>query len=502
MLLKEAVRDPKVLAVKQSFIDIVAKALDEAGIKYERKGNISLDIYNHVSRTKPIYVARAHVGGVDLVDDSAVRLATVATLPGYDRDDVLNVKTVDSRSSYNKLLAVPSNKDQQVFTKDSDYKAVYNDKTGHYEMFKPKHYYTGVKKIVDARETVYSPKKDMYLFGHNSFDKDDADWVLTNIDIIDNGHVVNVDSRKKKDQDLYDKLYELYTNGKFLKGEEQVEAVIYYITHTIQNTTVNAAESSGKNKYFIEPLEDLTTTLEKRYYNVKSNVDQVATDNAIRPFITLSPIKDIDLQITFARQGKKTYALISNTNKTLLYLDAKRNIDKINDPKYFDRIATVVIANFSKTDEYGRPLDKIQQAMNMDLSKNVAKAIDTYVEKWKSELARAAAIRDKTADFNKRRELVAQQQAKQQKKDAVRSQAIFKKQMDAALAQKDYEEKLKQQTAEDRARLKKAREDTEKMRKRYGEKPQEFFNKEVDDAFGGATGLNNFINGLVDRWDD
>lgn len=105
MLFTEAVRDPKVLAQKQSYIDIVAKALDEAGIKYERKGSTSLDIYNHVSRTKPIYVVRANPVGVDLVDDSAARMATDASLPGYDHDDVFNVYTVDSRSSYNKLLS-------------------------------------------------------------------------------------------------------------------------------------------------------------------------------------------------------------------------------------------------------------------------------------------------------------------------------------------------------------------------------------------------------------
>lgn len=369
-------------------------------------------------------------------------------------------------------------------------------------MFMPKHYYTGVKKLVDVRETVYSPEKDIYLFGHNTFDRDEEDWVLTNIDVIRNGHVVNIDGRKKKDSDTFAKLYRLYNSGKPLRDEEQVEAVIYYITQTIQNTTVNAAESGGKNKYFIEPLEELVETLEKRYYNVKSNVGQVATDNAIRPLITLSPIKDIDLQITFARQGKKTYALISNTNKTLLYLDAKRNIDKINDPKYFDRIATVVTANFSKTDDDGRPFDRIEQAMNANLSMNVVKAINAYVEKWKPELARAAAIRDETADFNRRRDLAAKQQAKQQEKDALRSQAIFKKQMDAALAQKDYEEQLKQQKASDRAKLKKAREDTEKMRIRYGEKPAEFLHHEVDDAFGGVAGMKDFISGLVDRWDD
>lgn len=502
MLFTEAARDPKELAQKQSFIDIVAKALNKAGIKYERKGSTSLDVYNNVSRTRPIYVVRAQLGGVDLVDDSAARMATNDTLPGYDHDDVFNVKTVDSRTSYNKLLAVPSDKNQKIFTKDSSYKAVYDDKAGHYKMFKPKHYYTGIKKLVDVRETVYSPKKDMYLYGHNTFDKDEEDWVLTNIDVIKNGHVVNVDGRKKKDYDLFTELYELYYDGKVLRNEEQVEAVIYYIVNTIQNTTVNAAESGGKNKYYIEPMEDLVDRLEKQYYNVKSNIDKVDTDNNFRPFITLSPIKDIDLQITLARQGKKTYAVISNTNKTLLYLDAKRNIDKINDPHYFDRIATVVTANFSKTDENGNPIDKIEQAMNADLSKNVVAAIDAYVNKWKPELAKAAAIRDKTAEFNRRRDLAAQQQAKQQEKDAVRSQAIFKKQMDAALAQKDYEEKLKQQKAADRARLKKAKEDTEKMRRRYGEKPSEFFHKEVDDAFGGIAGMKDFISGLVDKWDD
>lgn len=443
------------------------------------------------------------MGGVDLVDDSAARMATNDTLPGYDHDDVFNVKTVDSRTSYNKLLAVPSNKNQEVFTKDSSYKAVYDNKTGHYKVFKPKHYYTGVKKLIDVRETVYSPEKDMYMFGHNTFDKDEEDWVLTNIDVIKNGHVVNVDGRKKKDYDLFTELYELYYDGKPLRNEEQVEAVIYYITHTIQNTTVNAAESGGKNKYFIEPLEDLVETLEKHYYNVKSNIGQVATDNAIRPYITLSPIKDIDLQITFAKQDKKTYAIVSNTNKTLLYLDAKRNIDKINDPQYFDRIATVVTANFSKTDEEGRSLDKIEQAMNANLSKNVVKAIDAYVQKWKPELAKAAKIRDTTAEFNRRRDLAAQQQAKQQEKDAVRSQAIFKKQMDAALAQKDYEEKLKQQKAKDRARLKKAKEDTEKLKRRYGYEhtPTQFFTDEYTDMFKSKKNAEDFISKLADEID-
>lgn len=194
---------------------------------------------------------------------------------------------------------------------------------------------------------------------------------------------------------MYSDLYELYYNGKQLKFEEQVKAVVYYIVNTIQNTTVNAAESGGKNKYYIEPLENLVDVLEKLYYNVKSNIDQVDTDNVIRPLITLSPIKGIDLQITFAKQNKKTYAIISNTNKTLLYLDAKRNIDKINDPQYFDRIATVVIADFDKTDENGNPIDKIEQVMNANLSKNAVTAIDAYVDKWKPELARAAAVRDK-----------------------------------------------------------------------------------------------------------
>lgn len=59
MLFTEAVRDSKVLAQKQSYIDIVAKALDKAGIKYERKGSTTLDVYNAVSRTRPIYVVKA-----------------------------------------------------------------------------------------------------------------------------------------------------------------------------------------------------------------------------------------------------------------------------------------------------------------------------------------------------------------------------------------------------------------------------------------------------------
>lgn len=369
-------------------------------------------------------------------------------------------------------------------------------------MYMPKHYYTGVKKLIDARECVYSPQKDMYLYGHNTFDKEEEDWVLSNIDVIKNGQVVNVNGRKKKDHDMFVELCRAYYNGTCLRGEKQAEAVVYYITNTIQNTTVNAAESSGKNKYYVEPMQNLVGRLEKHYYNVKSNIYKVDVDNAVRPLITLSPIKDVDLQITFAKQNKRTYAVISNTNKTLLYLDAKRNIDKINDPQYFDRIATVVIANFDKKDENGNPIDTLQQIANADLSKNAVAAIDAYVEKWKPELAKAAAIRDKTADFNKRRDIAAQQQVRQQEKDAVRSQAIFKKQMDAALAQKEYEEKLKQQKAEDKARLKKAKEDTEKMRRRYGEKPQAFMHREVDDAFGGAAGLDDFINGTVDKWDD
>lgn len=185
MLLLE-VKDPKVLAQKQTYIDYVAQELDKAGIKYERKGSTTLDVYNNVSRTRPIYVVRGQLGGCDLVDDSAARMATNDTLPGYDHDDVMSVKTVDSRNSYNKLLAVPSNKNYKTFNRDSGYKAVYDQKAGHYNMYMPKHYYTGVKKLIDVRETVYSPEKDMYLYGHNTFDRDEEDWVLTNIDVIKN----------------------------------------------------------------------------------------------------------------------------------------------------------------------------------------------------------------------------------------------------------------------------------------------------------------------------
>lgn len=457
-------------------------------------------MYNNVSRTRPIYVVRGQLGGCDLVDDSAARMATNDTLPGYTHDDVMSVRTIDTRNSYNKLLKVGAG--DKTYTKDSSYKAVWNPTSQQHIFYRPKHYYTGVKKLIDAKETVYSPKKDMYLYGHMTFSQDQQDWVLSNIDVVKNGHVVNADARKTKDQDLFSDLYELWYESKALTGEEQCDAVVYYIVNTIQNTSVNAAESGGKNKYYIEPLENLVDVLEKLYYNVKSNIDQVDTDNAIRPLITLSPIKGIDLQITFAKQNKKTYAIISNTNKTLLYLDAKRNIDKINDPQYFDRIATVVIADFDKTDENGNPIDKIEQVMNANLSKNAVTAIDAYVDKWKPELARAAAVRDKTADFNKRRELAAQRQAKQQEKDAARSQAIFKKQMDAALAQEDYEEKLKQQKAADKARLKKAKDDTQWLRKYHGEKPQEFFDRETEQAFGGKAGMEDFINGLVDKWDN
>lgn len=416
-------------------------------------------MYNNVSRTRPIYVVRGQLDGCDLVDDSAARMATNDTLPGYTHDDVMSVRTVDTRNSYNKLLKVGAG--DKTYTKDSSYKAVWNPTSQQHIFYRPKHYYTGVKKLIDAKETVYSPEKDMYLYGHMTFSQEQQEWVLSNIDVVKNGQVVKADIGKKKDRDLFYGLHGLWIDGKALTGEEQCDAVVYYIVNMIQNTTVNAAESGGKNKYYIEPLKNLVDVLEKLYYNVKSNIDQVDTDNAIRPLITLSPIKGIDLQITFAKQNKKTYAIISNTNKTLLYLDAKRNIDKINDPQYFDRIATVVIAEFDKTDENGNPIDKIEQVMNANLSKNAVTAIDAYVDKWKPELARAAAVRDKTADFNKRRELAAQRQAKQQEKDAARSQAIFKKQMDAALAQKDYEEKLKQQKAADTARLKKAKDDTQ-----------------------------------------
>lgn len=59
MLLSEVAKDPIALAQKQSYIDIVAKALDKAGIKYERKGSTTLDVYNTVSKTRPIYVVKA-----------------------------------------------------------------------------------------------------------------------------------------------------------------------------------------------------------------------------------------------------------------------------------------------------------------------------------------------------------------------------------------------------------------------------------------------------------
>lgn len=183
MLLSE-VKDPKVLAQKQSYIDYVAKELDKAGIKYERKGSTTLDVYNNVSRTRPIYVVRGQLGGCDLVDDSAARMATNDTLPGYDHDDVMSVKTVDTRNSYNKLLKVGAK--DKTYTQDSSYKAVWNPTSQQHIFYRPKHYYTGVKKLIDAKETVYSPEKDMYLYGHNTFDRDEEDWVLTNIDVIKN----------------------------------------------------------------------------------------------------------------------------------------------------------------------------------------------------------------------------------------------------------------------------------------------------------------------------
>jgi len=498
MLFTEAVKDPKVLAAKQSYIDVVAKTLDKAGIKYERNGSTSLDVYNNVSKTRPIYVVKATKGGVNLVDDSAARIATSGL-----GTDALDVKTIDSKSGYNKYLKVSPAAGDKTYNRDSGYKAVFNPRTAQYDFYKPSHYYTGVKTLVSGNATRYNKYDNEYLYGHFKLNQLTQEWTLGSIDVVDESgnvkHIKSNSTRQSADWDYYESVY---SESLPLDGVKQAEAVADYIVKTIDKTTVNAAESSGKTKYYIEPVKLLVESLQKYFYNVRSNIDEVSKDNAIRPLVTLTPIKGIDLQITFSRQGKRVYAIISNVSKTLLYLNAKKNIDKINDPKYIEKIATVVLADFSGRDESGKVLDLYARIGNHDKSFDVVEAIDSYVDDWKPQLARAFQIQNQYSRFNRQVELAAAEQEAQQKKNDALAQKLFKKQMDDALAQKDYEEKLKQQKAEDKARLRDIKKKTDDLRADAGENPQEFFDREVENAFGDKQGMEDFINQLVDKWDD
>ena len=348
MLISEA-RDPayiKNLATKQDVIDRLKSDLNKAEIKYSALGSTKLAIFNNVTRSTPIYtVAATNDGGFDIVDDSQARLKSTRK---PEEADTLYANfndrgKVTSLSKVQRTATIGTGKNKRVVPNNSFASNYYEMPTG--QVFAKSHYFTGVISVVSAKD-ICKADDGTIMYGHLKYSSEIDDYVVSSIEILENG-AAKVDSAPKKKEikanpsaanEWFD-LVEKYNEATALHGDQLYDACLNYLLTTINSTTVNAAVKGGKLKYVIEPAEQLLSALNAEYGDdaVTSNIADVDNENANNPIFTVKPCDGILLQIIMTRPepgARANKIVIKNIDKTLLFNDIKANNGEINNPDY------------------------------------------------------------------------------------------------------------------------------------------------------------------------
>ena len=386
MLLSEA-SSPD-LEKRKGVIERLAADLQKNGIKFQQKSSTALDIFNGVTSAQPIYTAVANKNGAfDLIDKSVER-AKLTRIPNgaaplfgdyNDRGKLMSLHTSERGSSTGYFKG-----DNGIGMRN-----VYN---------------SGGISIMSSDDVRIS-KNGEPLFGHFEWVKEEQDVMLKSIDTISNGSVVNHKApslhARKADPSLWTAWRELmksYFMGTKPAGEQLYDIALRFIVETIGTSTVNAAIKGGKDKYMIKPAQELLDILEDIFSNkvIDNNFDEVSKENAEHPLIQFTPCDHITIKINCRRPtltAKGVQFVVTNTDKTLLYTDIRKNNDNINTFGYEIPVGTVTI--WSDKDDNKRTL-------NYEKIGDVARLIVNYIKANKALAVQAAAIKAKTTAFNQK----------------------------------------------------------------------------------------------------
>lgn len=386
MLLSEA-SSPD-LEKRKGIIERLATDLEKNGIKFRQSSSTALDIFNGVTSAQPIYTAVANKNGAfDLIDKSVER-AKLTRIPNgaaplfgdyNDRGKLMSLHTSERGSSTGYFKG-----DNGIGMRN-----VYN---------------SGGISIMSSDDVRIS-KNGEPLFGHFEWVKEEQDVMLKSIDTISNGSVVNHKApslhARKADPSLWTAWRELmksYFMGTKPAGEQLYDIALRFIVETIGTSTVNAAIKGGKDKYMIKPAQELLDILEDIFSNkvIDNNFDEVSKENAEHPIIQFTPCDHITIKINCRRPtltAKGVQFVVTNTDKTLLYTDIKKNNDNINTFGYEIPVGTVTI--WSDKDDNKRTL-------NYEKIGDVARLIVNYIKANKALAVQAAAIKAKTTAFNQK----------------------------------------------------------------------------------------------------
>lgn len=385
MLLSEA-SSPD-LEKRKGIIERLAADLQKNGIKFQQKGSTALDIFNGVTSAQPIYTAVANKNGAfDLIDKSVER-AKLTRMPN---------------GAY-PLFGDYNDKGKLVSLHQSEH----GSSTGYFEgnngIGMRNVYNSGGIDIMNS-DLIYRAKNDEIEYGHEDWDSELKDVTLVRIDIIRNGQLVTQKKPGKRElkanpnarTDWLHAIQNFY--GKRLANEELYDAALQYIVGTISSTTVNAAIKSGKDKYMIKPAKELLDILEDIFSSkvIDNNFDEVSNENAEHPIIQFTPCDYITIKINCRRPtlaAKGVQFVVTNTDKTLLYADIRKNNDNINTFGYEIPVGNVTI--WSEKDDNKRILDYTKIG-------DVARLIVNYVKANKALAVQAAEIKAKTTAFNQK----------------------------------------------------------------------------------------------------
>lgn len=385
MLLSEASTPD--LEKRKGVIERLAVDLQKNGIKFQQKGSTALDIFNGVTSAQPIYTAVANKNGAfDLIDKSVER-AKLTRMPN---------------DAY-PLFGHYNDKGKLVSLHQSEH----GSSTGYYEGengIGMRHVYNKGGIDIMNSDLIYRAKNGEIEYGHEEWDSAIQDVTLVRIDIIRNGQLVTQKKPGKRElkanpnarTDWSNAIQNFY--GKRLANEELYDAALQYIVGTIGTTTVNAAIKSGKDKYMIKPAKELLDILEDIFSSkvIDNNFDEVSNENAEHPIIQFTPCDYITIKINCRRPtlaAKGVQFVVTNTDKTLLYADIRKNNDNINTFGYEIPVGNVTI--WSEKDDNKRILDYTKIG-------DVARLIVNYVKANKELAIQAAKIKAKTTAFNQK----------------------------------------------------------------------------------------------------
>lgn len=385
MLLSEA-SSPD-LEKRKGIIERLAADLQKNGIKFQQKGSTALDIFNGVTSAQPVYTAVANKNGAfDLIDKSVER-AKLTRMPN---------------DAY-PLFGHYNDKGKLVSLHQSEH----GSSTGYFEGINGigmRHVYNKGGIDIMNSDLIYRAKNGEIEYGHEEWDSAIHDVTLVRIDIIRNGQLVTQKKPGKRElkanpnarTDWSNAIQNFY--GKRLANEELYDAALQYIVGTISSTTVNAAIKSGKDKYMIKPAKELLDILEDIFSSkvIDNNFDEVSNENAEHPMIQFTPCDYITIKINCRRPtlaAKGVQFVVTNTDKTLLYADIRKNNDNINTFGYEIPVGNVTI--WSEKDDNKRILDYTKIG-------DVARLIVNYVKANKELAIQAAKIKAKTTAFNQK----------------------------------------------------------------------------------------------------